>query len=438
MNILIMIAQLILGLSILIFFHELGHFLVARLFGIRVDKFYLFFDAGGFKLFSFKKGDTEYGIGWLPLGGYCKIAGMIDESLDKDAMKSEPKPWEYRSKPAYQRFLVIIAGVTMNLIIGIFIFAALLFQMEKNYLPISEVNKQGIYAGEIAKEVGFQDGDKILEVNGKTIERFKDAIPMKILLGGNLTIERAGLRKTILIPDSTYKKMIHQSNGLPFLDAANYPLIVDTTIPNFPAEKAGLKSGDRILAVNNTKVPTFGFFRQKVKELKNDSIHLIVLRQSDTLLVNLKNDSTGYIGILSVPPYQYKHYTLSNSLYYGTKDAFDLIITNVKGLGKIFTGKEKASESLQGPIGIATIYGPVWNWGRFWYITGMISLVLAFMNILPIPGLDGGHMVFTLYEMISRRKPSDNFLEKSQMVGMALLLALMFFAIGNDIFRLLK
>ncbi|MCM1169321.1 MAG: RIP metalloprotease RseP [Bacteroides sp.] len=438
MNALVMAGQLVLGLSILVFVHELGHYLAARMFGIRVDKFYLFFDAGGFRLLRFRIGQTEYGIGWLPLGGYCKIAGMIDESMDREALKKEPQPWEYRSKAAWKRFIVITAGVFMNLIVGILIFSSLLLHNQKTYLPTGEVNKNGIYAYPVARELGLQTGDRIIGTKHKTPQRFSDAVPGSLLLGGILNVMRDGETVTVQIPSDAYKRLAADSSGFPFIDITNYPTLVDTAVAGYPAYAAGLRKGDLIVAVNRTPTPVFGAFKESVSGHKNDSIELTALRGTDTLLFRVRTDSNGTIGILSRSPLQTKPYTASSALRYGTTDALDMMWTNIRGLGKVVSGQEKASESISGPIGIATIYGSVWNWARFWYITGMLSLVLAFMNILPIPGLDGGHMMFTLYEMVTRRKVSDRVLEKAQMIGMALLFALIILVFANDILKLFR
>lgn len=436
MNFLIMAGQLILGLSILVLIHEAGHYFAARIFGIRVDKFYLFFDAWGISLLKFKKGDTEYGIGWLPLGGYCKIAGMVDESMDKEQMQQAPKEYEYRSKPAWQRLIVIAAGVILNLITGIIIFALLIYNQEKAYLSNDEVNKVGIYASSIAREFGFTNGDRIIAINGEKIERFKDAQGFAVLFGSEITIDRHGDTQTLVIPKNAYKKIVTQ--GMRIFEPYYYPTIVDTVIPGFPADKAGLKRGDKIIMFDENAIESFGDFREKIQNAQNTEVQLTLIRNKDTLCQAVQMDSSAYIGILNSSPYVLTPYTILNSFYYGSKDAFEMISANAKGLGKIFTGEEKASESVQGPIGIASIYGNEWVWSRFWYITAMISLVLAFMNILPIPGLDGGHIMFTLYEMITRRKPSDKFLEYAQMVGMILLLALMVFAVGNDLLKLFR
>lgn len=452
MNGLIMAAQLLLGLSLLIFIHELGHFAAARLFGIRVDKFYLFFDAYGKRLFRFKIGDTEYGMGWLPFGGYCKIAGMIDESTDADSLAHEPQPYEYRSKPAWQRFIVIAAGVFMNLVVGIFIFAMLLFTREKQYLSVEEVNRDGVQVSVLAQGLGFETGDRIVAVDGRRVHRFADVQNLRLLFGGEVTVERrraaeaaatvataeAADRLTIPIPSDTYKRLASAGAEAYLFAPTAYALEIDTALDGLPAAAAGLRAGDRVWRVDSLVGLTFGDFRRYVREHPMQTISIGFVRQGDSLTAEVALDSTGYVGVLSRSPYAYTPYTFFSSFRYGAKDAFNLIAANAKGLGKVVTGQEKASESIQGPIGIATIYGAQWIWPRFWYITGMISLVLAFMNLLPIPGLDGGHLLFTLYEIVTRRKPSDAFLERAQEFGMLLLIALMIFAFGNDLLRLFR
>lgn len=446
MNGLIMATQLLLGLSLLIFIHELGHYLAARMFGIRVDKFYLFFDAYGKRLFRFRIGDTEYGMGWLPFGGYCKISGMVDESTDADSLKHEPQPYEYRSKPAWQRFIVIAAGVFMNLVVGIFILAMLLFTREKQYLSVAEVNRDGVQVSALAHSLGFETGDRIVAVDGRRVHRFADVQNMRLLFGGEVTVERrrpaeaveTTERLTIPIPPDTYKRLGAAGAEAYLFAPTAYALEIDTAIDGLPAAAAGLRAGDRVWRVDSLCGLTFGDFRRYVREHPMQTISVGFIRQGDSLTAELALDSSGYVGVLSRAPYAYTPYTFGAALRYGAKDAFNLIAANAKGLGQVVTGREKASESVQGPIGIATIYGPQWIWPRFWYITAMISLVLAFMNILPIPGLDGGHLLFTVYEMVTRRKPSDAFLERAQQFGMLLLIALMIFAFGNDLLRLFR
>jgi regulator of sigma E protease len=428
-----MIAQLILGLSILVFIHELGHYLAARAFNIRVEKFYLFFDAWGFKLFKYKKGDTEYGIGWLPFGGYVKIAGMIDESMDKEAMKLPPQPWEFRSKPAWQRLIVMVAGVIMNLILGIIIFTGVILHYEKEYLPTSRVS-EGIYAYSAGREIGFVTGDKILKVNGKTLERFKDVTSANVLMGSTITVDRNGKILDLVVPDTLYRIYNKKIRDF-FIDAHNFPSIIDSIVTGSAGEKAKLKKLDRIISVDTVNIDCWGKYRETVWNLKGKTTVLKVLRNKDTLQLTLQIDSTGLVGVYSKIPYKLKEYNLRSGIKYGVKDAIGNLWANMRGLGKIFRGKESASESIQGPIGIMKIYGDIWDWHRFWLITGLISVVLAFMNILPIPALDGGHVIFTTYELISRRKVNQKVLERAQVVGMILLIALMIFAVFNDVWK---
>ncbi len=435
---LIMAAQLILGLSILVLLHELGHFIAAKAFGIKVEKFYLFFDAWGFKLFKFTYKGTEYGIGWLPLGGYVKIAGMVDESMDKEAMKLPAQPWEFRSKPAWQRLIVMLAGVTVNLILGVILFTMIILVYEKEFVPNSALTN-GIYPYEIGERAGFKQGDKILQINGNDVVRFKDATSLSLFFGSEIMVERNGKNETIVLGDEDYEAFKIAENKALF--EPNFPaFILDSIVPERPAEKAGFKKGDRIIAVNDTiEVQKWPKFMSVIEKHRNKEICITYIRNSvDTLSVNLTVDSVG-IGVARViPNLPTEKYTFGQAVYYGWKDALSMLKMNVVGIGKIFKGKEKATDSLQGPIGIAKIYGGVWNWGKFWFITGLLSLILAFMNILPIPALDGGHVIFLLIEVLTGRKFSDKFMENAQMVGMVILLSLMAFAVGNDIFRLFK
>ncbi|MEI6765003.1 MAG: RIP metalloprotease RseP [Bacteroidota bacterium] len=442
---LIMAAQLILGLSLLIILHELGHFLAARAFGIRVEKFYLFFDAWGFRLFHKKIGGTEFGIGWLPIGGYVKIAGMVDESLDTKKLSEPAQPWEFRSKPAWQRLIVMIAGVVMNLIVGMIIFTGIIMHYEKQYLPNANV-ANGVYAYETGRKLGFETGDKILAVNGDPIERFKDVTATNVLLGATITVERAGKPVDIKIPGDFYKTY---SKGIRdyFIDAQNFPCVVDSILDTLwtnektykisPAKIAGLKKGDIALSVDSTPVTCYGNLREQAWNHRGGTIPLSVLRGKDTVTLKLALDSTAYIGILCKMPYALKDYSFFAAVKYGISDAMGNLMANVRGLGKIISGKESARESIQGPIGIAKIYGGTWNWFRFWMITGLLSMVLAFMNILPIPALDGGHVIFTTIEMVTRKKFSDKFMERAQVVGMVILFAIMGFAIFNDFFKMI-
>ncbi|MBP5613296.1 MAG: RIP metalloprotease RseP [Bacteroidales bacterium] len=487
MNGLSMAAQMIVGLGFLVFIHEGGHFIAARCFGIRVTKFYLFFDSG-FSLFKCKKingklrfklfsknlpdmeevkdenGDsvldekgkkkyrlidtstlpdddwrkypenTEYGIGWLPFGGYCQISGMIDETQSIEHLASKPQPWEYRSKPAWQRLIVILAGVTVNLIAGIFLFAFILGHYEKEYMPNSAVT-DGLYAFANGREIGFQTGDKILKVNGKDVVRYQDAVSARMYFGSIVTVERDGGTHNIVITDKAYSLF---KKGGPFVQPFNYAFAVDSVLPGMAAEKAGLLKGDRILAINDSiDVPCWGAFHEHIRQFPDKTVSLTVLRDADTLQLSATPDSTGTVGLLATPPpYKTQSYTLGETMKYGWKDAMTMLYLNIKGLGKVFSGEDKARDSVAGPIGIAQIYGGVWDWGRFWYITGLLSLILAFMNVIPIPGLDGGHALFCLAELITGKKIPDRFLQYAQTIGMLLLLILMILIIGNDIFKL--
>lgn len=438
---LIMAAQLIMGLSILVTLHELGHFLAARAFGIKVEKFYLFFDAWGVKLFSFTRGETEYGIGWLPLGGYVKIAGMIDESLDTSQLATEPQPWEFRAKPAWQRLIVMIAGVTMNVILGVAIFSATLLNYKKDYLPIAEVNRnEGIYAYKLGRDLGLQNGDKIVAINGKSFERFDDLISTRVLFGATLTVERNGQQLEVTVPDNFYRT-INASGPSTFIGAGNIYYEVTNVVDSFPAKQAGVKVGDKIKSLDGQPIVDGNQLIDYVSKLKGKQITLGIERDKQQVTITSNIDKDGKLGIMYNPSpiinpvYKNVPYTVSTAVAFGWSDAIEALVSNAKGLRKIFTGEEKATDSVQGPIGIAQIYGGKWNWPRFWAITGLLSMVLAFMNILPIPALDGGHVVFLCIESITRKKLSDKFMERAQIVGMVLLLALMAFAVGNDVWK---
>jgi regulator of sigma E protease len=436
---LIMTAQLILGLSILVTLHELGHYLAARMFGIKVEKFYLFFDAWGVKLFSFKKGDCEYGIGWLPFGGYVKIAGMVDESLDKDQLAQPAQPWEFRSKPAWQRLIVMVAGVVMNVILGIAIFSMSLLHYKQAYLPNSEV-KNGIVAYKLGEELGLQSGDFITEINGKPFERFDDLVSTRVLFGASLTVLRNGETLTVEVPDNFYRKTTDKARST-FLGTGPLVYRVREVVVGDNAFKAGLQNDDVITLLDKQKITGDDFIAKYLADKKGENVLLTVDRNNSSIEVPVTVSSKGTIGIQysaeSITPanYQMQPYTLSSAIKFGASDAVETLVSNAKGFKKLFKGEEKFQESVQGPIGIAKIYGGTWDWPHFWVLTGLLSMVLAFMNILPIPALDGGHVLFLLIESVTRRKFSDSFMEKTQVVGMVLMLALMVFVIGNDIWR---
>jgi len=434
---LIMAGQLILSLAILVTFHEAGHFLAARAFGIKVEKFYLFFDAWGKKLFSFKRGDTEYGIGWLPLGGYVKIAGMIDESVDKEALKAEPQPWEFRSKPAWQRFIVMIGGIVVNVILGYLIFIMYLMNFEKDYVSTTVANTDGIYAGAIAEQIGFEQGDKLISLNGKTYERFNDFSGLEAFFGGEMVVERDGEEAVVTIPGDFFKTL--KKNKGAFIDCKGELFVKELSSDVTNAAKAGLLPGDQLLAVNDTNVVSFSQFSHMLSSNKGKQINLSIGREGNQMSLTSMVDTNGFLGFRpEVKQYEGSRtaYSFSSAVRYAFKDSWDVIYYNVIGFGKIFSGEIKAQESVQSIVGIATLYGGTWDWGRFWKLTAMISLILAFMNALPIPALDGGHMVFLVYEMITGKPAPERVLLVAQYIGMALLLLLMVLTIGNDIWRM--
>lgn len=443
---LIMAAQLILGLSILVTLHELGHFIPAKLFKTRVDKFYLFFDflfpmqgVMNFSLFKFKKGETEYGIGWFPLGGYVKIDGMIDESMDKEFLKSEPKPWEFRSKPAWQRLIIMLGGVTVNLITGVVIFIALTYYLGESYLPATQA-KYGIVAHPLAEEIGLKTGDKILKVNGKTYDRFSDPMDPDVLLESSsyYTINRADSIFDLYIPAGFINKMADKKyKNASFIDPIT-PFKIGRIVPGNPAEKAGLLKGDKVVAIDSIRIDYFHQLQAALTNKKSKKITISVNRNGLPVVLQAQVTDEGKLGfeVDSELKYETQKYGIITSIGKGTVKAFSFVIIQAKGFKKLFTGEIDPSKSLSGPIGMAQQFGGTWDWVRFWTLTGLISMVLAFMNLLPIPALDGGHVVFLLYEIIARRKPSDKFYEGAQKVGMALLLALMVYAIFNDVVRL--
>ncbi|WP_299755052.1 RIP metalloprotease RseP [uncultured Pontibacter sp.] len=436
MDILIMVGQLILGLTILVGLHELGHMLTAKWFGMRVEKYAIGFPP---KVFGKKFGETEYMLGLIPLGGFVKISGMVDESMDTEALKEEPKPWEFRAKPAWQRLIVMMGGIIVNVITGIVIFIALTYTYGEQYIPANEV-KYGVVANELGQEIGFQTGDKVVAVNGKELERFEDVRSMDALLGTNsyYTVERNGQLVDLKVPVDLMDKLADDKNQVFFVEP-RLPFKVGQVVKGSAAAKAGLQPDDYITMVNGESVKFFHEFQESLKANAGKAITMTVERNDKLVKLKAEVGEDGTVGFQPVPLLQTatKQYSLVESIPMGTDQAFSVITANLKGFGKIFRGEVSASKSLSGPIGIAQIFGDTFNWYKFWSITGMLSMVLAFMNFLPIPALDGGHVVFLTYEMISGRKPSDNFLENAQKVGMVLLLGLMAFAIFNDVFKII-
>ncbi|MFZ4262290.1 RIP metalloprotease RseP [Sphingobacterium sp. HJSM2_6] len=436
MGIVIMVGQVLLGLSLLIILHELGHFLAARAFGIKVEKFYLFFDAWGVKLLKFNYKGCEYGIGWLPLGGYVKIAGMIDESMDTEQLKGEPQPWEFRSKPAWQRLIVMLGGIIVNVIVGVLVFWMITFNYGNSDLDNNKLF--GVQPGLIGQKVGLQEGDKILAVNGKKANLFfADLMTSEVLMGDAvLTVERAGSEMQITLPKDILNDVSdHKKNE--FVQPIFKMLPVNEVAKDSRAEKMGLAIGDSIVSVNGVQVVRLDVFKQELERNKGKEINLGVIRDGVSLNLSSAGDTTNVLGFGNLPMLS-KTFGFMESLPIGASKAFSVITDNIKGFGKIFKGEVRADKALSGPIGIATMFGQEIDGLRFWSLVGMLSMALAFMNLLPIPALDGGHVIFLLIEMIQGKPLSEKFLEKAQLVGFFILVALMIFVFGNDIFKLTK
>jgi len=444
----IMTAQLLLSLSILIVVHEWGHFITARTFNIKVEKFYLFFDflfpmanVLNFSLFKYKKGDTEYGIGWFPLGGYVKIAGMVDESMDKEAMKAPPQDWEFRAKKPWQRLIVMLGGVIVNVIVGIIIFIGITYFIGEQFIPMKYVNDHGgVQALELAQELGIQTGDKIIRVNGQEVVNFDDITRPKVLLAenSNYTVLRDGKEVRIDIPVNFIERFNSRDAVSRFVLPRLTPVVVSVRSGSV-AERVGMQKGDRLVELNGKSISYFDEVVSGLEGYRQDSIQFAVQRGAEYVshTAYFKGDSAigFYIDRILVPKSELvnKTYTFGQSLVLGPIRAFDVIAVQLKAFKRIFTGDISFRKSLSGPVGMAQAYGGTWDWERFWTMTGLLSMVLAFMNLLPIPGLDGGYVMFLLYEMVSGREPNEKVFETALKIGMAILLVLMVFVFYNDI-----
>lgn len=435
MDTLIMVGQLVLGLSILVGLHELGHLLTAKMFGMRVEKFSIGFPP---KIAGFQWGETEYSIGAIPLGGFVKISGMVDESMDTEQMAAEPQPWEFRSKPAWQRLIVMLGGIIVNVITGVLIFFVMVYNNGETYFSRDQVVENGIVAREIAQSIGLKTGDKILDLSGQPYTSINDLSSGSALLeeNGYYTVDRNGEILKIEIPRGFINSFNKKEALDEFVDI-RYPFQLSVIDKGGAAEKAGITTEDKILAINGKQVTYFDELQSVLADAKSTNADITLLRNGDTTHTNVEVTDRGTIDIAVtglIEPVR-RSYGLGEAFMKGSERAFTVVIVNAKALGKMFTG-EVSAKNVSGPIGMAKIYGDTWDWTKFWTITGLISMLLAFMNLLPIPALDGGHVMFLLYEMISGRAPSDKFLENAQKVGMVILLALMVFAIGNDVLKL--
>ncbi|WP_417609914.1 RIP metalloprotease RseP [Owenweeksia hongkongensis] len=437
MDIFIQASQFILSLSLLIILHEMGHFIPAKLFKTRVEKFYLFFDPW-FSLVKKKIGGTEYGIGWLPLGGYVKIAGMIDESMDKEQMKQEPQPWEFRSKPAWQRLIIMIGGVTVNVILAIIIYAGMMMYYGESYLP-NENLTYGVAADSTAREIGIRNGDKILSVDGVKIERFSQ-IPIEILLSDNglITVERNGSIKEIQITEEDKRDLIKSQSTLV---SPRVPYVVGGFTDSSVAKTAGLMEGDSIYGLDGKKVAFFDEYIGMIPGYAGQTMTLNYVRNGEEGSVEMTVPESGRIGVYAMPfthfyDLETKHYGFFEAIPAGLNKSYTVLSDYIRQFKLILNPKTEAYKEVGGFLMIADQFDTQWNWQRFWSFTAFLSIMLAFLNILPIPALDGGHVVFVLWEMISGRKPSEKVLEYAQMVGFIILLGLIVLANGNDILKL--
>lgn len=437
MQIFNMIVQFILGLSLIVGIHELGHMLFAKLFGMRVESYTIGFHP---RIFHFKWGETEYGLGALPFGGSVKIAGMVDESLDTAYLKQKIQPWEFRAKPAWQRIIVMLGGIIFNTVSGMLIFISLAWKLGDAYLAKEEVNKYGILPNAVAISMGFEPGDKIININGKDFTKFDEVISPKQLLkaDGYYTVERNGAEVIIYNPANLLSQISADKSSLPFL-APRIPFVIAHIPADSSAAQAGLQAGDRILTIDGKEAMYFDQLATALASYADTDVALTYLRDGEEYHTTVKVDKEGKLGIFtgSLLEYTQAKYNLGQSIVVGSQKAISIVAVNVVALGKIIKGTESASQSLSGPIGIAQIFSKNFDWIHFWNIVGLLSMALGFTNLLPIPALDGGHVVLLGYEMITRRKISDKRQQDIQKVGMAILLLLIGFGLFNDLRKLL-
>lgn len=445
MEFLIKASQFILSLSLLIVLHELGHFIPAKLFKTKVEKFYLFFDYK-FSLFKKKIGDTVYGIGWIPLGGYVKISGMIDESMDTEQMALPPQPWEFRSKPAWQRLIIMLGGVFVNFVLGIVIYICLMYAYGEKFLP-NENLKGGVWVqDQLGADLGLQNGDKVLTVDGQKIEKFRQ-LPLEFINGSNYTIERNGAVIEKVVPIDFISKLVDRGKNAGAFITPRYPFTIAQLQKDSLNAQANILPKDMITAINGTPITYYDEAKPILQSLKNQDITLTVKRGDENLNVPVKVSEFGNLGVvwgavslndlekLGYYELAEKQYTFGEAIPAGTNKAWTTLTNYIKQMKKIFNPSTGAYKGLGGFISIGSIFPSEFSWETFWNITAFLSIMLGFMNLLPIPALDGGHVVFTLWEMITGKKPGDKFLEYAQLVGFVLLISLLLFANGNDIFR---
>ncbi len=433
----IQVAQILFILSVLVILHEFGHYIAAKIFKVRVEKFYLFMDAG-FSLFKKKIGETEWGIGWLPIGGYVKLSGMVDESMDLAQMEQEPQPWEFRSKPAWQRLIIMLGGIIVNILLAWFIFTTLYATVGKKTVLTDKFQKNGLSFTETGYKVGFKEGDKIVTVDGKLQPNFNRMV-IDMLLGEEVIVERNGQQTKIILDDNA-KKLILGNEGknfiLPFVKTE-----IDSVPTTSNASLAGLRKGDVVVSVNNKLTPNYVDFKKALEPIKNDSLTLSISRAGEILKINAKTNEEGKLGIVlkGIDPKDFletQKMGLGDAFVAAVKESTQLIVYNVKQLKLIVRPKTEAYKQVRSPIGIARMLPDTWNWEFIWSFTALFSIGLAFMNILPIPGLDGGHALFTIVEMVTGKTLSPKAMGYVQTGGMIFLLSLMALTFGKDIYQL--
>ena len=442
MDTLVNISQFLLSLSLLIVLHEMGHFFPAKWFKTRVEKFYLFFDFAPFNsLFKIKRGETEYGIGWLPLGGYVKISGMVDESLDTEALKQPPQPWEFRSKPAWQRLIIMIGGVTVNFLLGFAIFAMLLWVFGKAYVPNSEL-KYGLAIDSVLIRQGLRPGDVVVKLGDTPVDRVDPGGYLEAVALNNVrtvTVLRDGQQQLIQLPEDAATQLTGQRRSKADLMSPRIPFFIEELQAGKPAALAKLQKGDRIIAFNGQPTPFYDMFSPLAKQNKGKAVELSVLRGSDTIACQLTLTDEGLIGVLPQSEGFFKvereYYSFGAAIPAGVQMGIDFLNNQLKAFGQMFRGKISVKDNLGSVISISKMYGTKWDWERFWTLTASLSILLAFMNLLPIPALDGGYVLFLLWEVVSGRKVSDKTMEKAVTVGFFLMLGLMVFALGLDVWR---
>ncbi|MCD8406902.1 RIP metalloprotease RseP [Tenacibaculum dicentrarchi] len=445
METLIKAVQFILSLSLLIVLHELGHFIPAKIFKTKVEKFYLFFDYK-FSIFKKKIGDTVYGIGWIPLGGYVKIAGMIDESMDTEQLNKPAQPWEFRSKPAWQRLIIMLGGVTVNFILGIVIYICLMYTYGEKFLPNDNL-KDGVWVqNQLGKDLGLQTGDKILTIDGQAIRKFSE-LPLEFINGNNYTIQRNGVVIEKEIPTDFISKLVDRDKNSGSFISVRLPLVIANISKDSPNINSDLQAKDIVTAINGVSTKYLDQAKIELEKNKGQAVNITIQRASESLNIPVKITEKGKLGVglgqlsskdlekLGYYKLAKKTYSISEAIPAGTVKAWSTVTNYIKQLKKVFNPSTGAYKGLGGFISIGSIFPAEFSWEVFWNITAFLSIMLGVMNLLPIPALDGGHVVFTLWEMITGKKPGDKFLEYAQLVGFILLITLLLFANGNDIFR---